>query len=143
MERVSDRRRDRIRRVYGGPCKTSGPQRSADKQNICSRSSRALGSSLMDISPTAVGSFGFKYSPSVSARFQAHLQKLPCDCEVATFSFRQVANQLWDFHEFHFLVLEVKDSSFILFSVHEFGHILRSRLTRLSRRRSASAFIFM
>lgn len=31
-----------------------------------------------------------EHSPSVSARFQAHLQNLPCDCQVATFSFKQV-----------------------------------------------------
>lgn len=31
-----------------------------------------------------------EYCPSVSARFQAHLQNLPCDCQVATFSFKQV-----------------------------------------------------
>lgn len=31
-----------------------------------------------------------EYCPSVSARFQTHLQNLPCDCQVATFSFKQV-----------------------------------------------------
>lgn len=80
----------------------------------------------------------------VSARFQAHLQNLPCDCQVATFSFKQVTlkKQINSGICINFTDNKRFIVMFFFFSVHEVGHSMR--IHRLSRAaQTASAFIFI
>lgn len=74
-------------------CRTLAPNQAGPSVRSCQAlaATRLVVFDILTVIVVALQALAsFEYCPSVSARFQAHLQNLPCDCQVATFSFKQV-----------------------------------------------------